>query len=750
MKYLRFSVCGSLILSIFFAALYCGYQISHDNEIGHEISDSWYEEDYHLYVSQDGSYVFYAGRYEGNLSEEQAIEQAISDALQHAAHMISLYFEYLTINVCEEEHQLIEESLYTNLHSQISLRTDGLIMVDKHIINHGNTLKSAVLLGRSECANKKIIDDIIQSMVASVEDEAQKNLLYALQNKTCNSILDRDYLKNIDPYQVINTLSLEGIQTDFQAVLSSANLSFVDAFWMEVSQQYQLSLAELKMLRTDYNEEGIFKISTTWSEDEYNTSSYRGWLSFNRSTDKRYIIPELVRKNITDLSLINTLPMLEELDISGCENLYEARLYNLPNLYQLILQGNESIKNIKLSALPLIETLSLEPYSDMKQKGITKSDDYQDLIVLEMYDFPVLKALNLEGALNLQEVYIVNCPVLIGENIKGLDSNKNLNTLVYQGSGQLASSLLQKIIEQNSIQILSLGYNDWITDNYITHLQDRTSITDLDLQSTEITSATGNYLITLTELESLNLQNLQKADANLLQSIGTLANLKTLNISANTWASGESLLQMQNNEILRTLSIGGSYLSDEDLSYISQLSQIKYLILTETDSITPEGFKVLENLPLLDTIQLFNITESITEFVLAAKSFSKLDYIIVDQCSGMDGQTLSAFTELPQLKSLILKQCINIPEIAFNSLNGIETLENIIIEGCPSFNNNALQNLSESPSLKSISIINCPIDDQGLLSLKGMEQLEELEIIQCDNISQQAIQELKEEGLSIH
>jgi internalin A len=265
---------------------------------------------------------------------------------------------------------------------------------------------------------------------------------------------------------------------------------------------------------------------------------------------------------------------------------------------------------------------------------------------------------------------------------------------------------IERLRQLPQLEELTLDTAEFITDAAISYLRANKSLRKLNLRGTDITDISLPYIAELTGLRSLDLSYTQLGDLG-IESLPALANLEELNLGG-TRISGLNLSVLKLLPKLRKLAFNGiqrrnagacwsPLITDLDLDSISQLSNLEELDLgigvslgrtgvpvgggnckvaggikigdlaltkiaklkklrrldVSGAKITPAGLKVLERLPQLERLSVWNcsaLDDSAAPILSAMANLTFLDL----SYTGAGDATLHALESLPHLKFLYL------------------------------------------------------------------------------------------------
>lgn len=159
------------------------------------------------------------------------------------------------------------------------------------------------------------------------------------------------------------------------------------------------------------------------------------------------------------------------------------------------------------------------------------------------------------------------------------------------------------------------------------------------------------------------------------------------------------------------LDLSNSAITDEDLQYIGEMTNLTKLEITSCANISDEGVAYLRGLKNLDTIQL-----------------SK---------TRITDKSIDVLTPLKRLRSLELFNT-QVTDDGIAKLKALPIVE-IGLEGCPRITDNALKPLAAKGKLTHVNVSETNISDNGLICLRSCKNLNTLRAGECRNITDAAV-----------
>ncbi len=447
------------------------------------------------------------------------------------------------------------------------------------------------------------------------------------------------------------------------------------------------------------------------------------------------------------ISDLRKFPMLQELNLDGNDLYSLDGVEKLASLTELSLSGCfTGDSDVDITPLTLAENIEK---LDLSYNNITSIAPLSTLKKLNSLDISGVKAQDLfvvAGFTHLTELGIgdltANASILsVLTNLTYLD----ISNTVFDSTPNLASLTELRTLIANgqksditaSISGLSKLKSLILSDCSITStefLRNLAEIEYLDISKNNITDASPIY--GLNNLLRLNLSQ------NNIKSFSTagLSNLLTLNISDNgltqlhLLGSHNSIIKLNasNNNLVSVKAENMSGLTELDISnnpitdggFFSEFHEIKKINADNTKFISLD----LSHCKKLQTLSLKNVPLESTMGLLGLTSLQTLNLY------GTNIADITAFSQMPQLKSLIVT-LKNVTD--YTAFEGLTSIENIKVYR---MNNADWSSFNKMQTLRSIYIENSVIKEPAI---NNFPLLEELSIIDCPyNSSTSRIAEL--------
>lgn len=237
-----------------------------------------------------------------------------------------------------------------------------------------------------------------------------------------------------------------------------------------------------------------------------------------------------------------------------------------------------------------------------------------------------------------------------------LRANKHLRKLVLRGT-DITDVGMPYLAALTGLKSLDLSHT-MVGDVGLESLPALSELEELDLGGTRITGINLNFLKLLPKLRKLSFNGIQRRNAGAcwtplitdldLDTISLLSGLEDLNLGVGV-SLGKTGVPVGAGNCHVT---GGIQLTDLGVAKLAKLTKLRRLDISGA-KITLTGLKVLETLPQLERLSLWNCTALDDSAASEFKAFAKLTNLDLSYTSAGDG-TLKTLAVLPNLKLLYL------------------------------------------------------------------------------------------------
>ncbi|XP_074477765.1 uncharacterized protein LOC141759525 [Sebastes fasciatus] len=265
--------------------------------------------------------------------------------------------------------------------------------------------------------------------------------------------------------------------------------------------------------------------------------------------------------------------------------------------------------------------------------------------VLNCYPYSTNELLRqLRAFTALKHLSLVNSPLITDSGLSILSSLVKLQYLNLASCSKLTDSCLQHITGLKSLCSLSLDHTKVTDTGMVLYLQSAPScLSQLSLNQTAVTEATLAVLPTcVPQLRLLSIKQTQVRD---VSALAELSSLQTLNLDG-TGVSESSLGHLATHPALSSLSLAGIAVADGNhaLQIISGL-KLTQLTLPGRHSVTDGGLSFLSRLSLLLELDLTDYTQVTDQGVIQLSTMSRLKKLSLSNTQVTD-------TGLPSLRGL--------------------------------------------------------------------------------------------------
>ncbi|XP_052199703.1 receptor-like protein 56 isoform X2 [Diospyros lotus] len=420
------------------------------------------------------------------------------------------------------------------------------------------------------------------------------------------------------------------------------------------------TLTNLEVLDLSYNEINNFKIL-----------EFIGGISSLKSLNLGHNYRLESSYDLTSFEKLSMLTNLEVLDLSfnwiNNSKILEF-IGGISSLKSLNLQENELGSLVDLTSFKKFRTLTNLEVLDLGYNGINNSK------ILEFIDgISSLKSLNLEG--------------------NSLGSSVDLTSF-------------KKLCTLTNLELLDLGYNGINNSKILEFIDGILSLKSLNLRGNSLGSSVDltsfKKLSVLTNLEVLDLSENEINNSKILEFIGGISSLKSLNLRWNSLGSSVNLTNLENVSHLEELYLDRATLPNDFLSSIGAMTSLQVLSLAWSGLIgTLPSHQGLCELKTLQEIDLsFNGLRGQVPWCL--RNLTSLKFLDISNNQFIGNIALSPLANIISLEYLMLSNNKFLVPISFKSYYNLSKL--VILE---SVNNILLEEndiLGSSPSFQLLQI----------------------------------------------
>ncbi|CDZ80931.1 hypothetical protein BN1013_01459 [Candidatus Rubidus massiliensis] len=457
-------------------------------------------------------------------------------------------------------------------------------------------------------------------------------------------------LRNLQYLPNLKELYLEEcvvIQEDWQEIVYLTNLQSLHIFRIEyIAEFFFLQLTKLANLHTlfiencesidHYDLEYLFKIfnlqSLILNNITWNTFSLKIFENIAKCKNLRNL--EFLSDQLDDLALASLLPLKNKL----------IKLVLDSPRNDFTQNGFQTICKFKF-----LETLHLKSCNNVSDdifECILNLNNLKDLSI-RYCNFLNIKKLEIIGnlknliSLSLPSVQDIDCPF---EYLKNLNKLENLNV-------RMVCKSLTGIEKLKKIKKMILPFTSNIEN--LTILNSLLNLSELD-------ASYGNY------------------ENNVVLNLFELSNISKLNLECNSFA-GEFKYTKDLKSNLRYLNLNGcKNIKNSFLIFLSQITILEELILSDCVLISDQGISSIKKL--------------------------KLKSLNLSNCELISDKSLKYLSENINLTYLNLSYCKNISDDGLKFLSSLFSLEEINLKWCERITDKGLEYLIHLPQIKTIQI----------------------------------------------
>jgi Leucine-rich repeat (LRR) protein len=266
----------------------------------------------------------------------------------------------------------------------------------------------------------------------------------------------------------------------------------------------------------------------------------------------------------------------------------------------------------------------------------------------------------------LEELTLDTAEFITDSAVSYLRANQRLRRLVFRGT-DITDVALPYLAELTGLTSLDISFT-MLGDVGLESLPALTELEELKLGGNRITGINLNFLKLLPKLKKLSFRGIQRRNAGAcwsplitdldLDAISLLSGLEELDlgIGISLGMGGEPAAPGGGN----CRVAGGIQVSDLGLAKLGKLKKLRRLDVSGAQ-ITPAGLKVLQGLPQLERLSLWNcaaLDDSAAKTLAAMPSLVNLDV----SYTLMGDEALQSLAALPRLKHLYLTETKVTPE----------------------------------------------------------------------------------------
>ena len=403
-----------------------------------------------------------------------------------------------------------------------------------------------------------------------------------------------------------------------------------------------------------------------------------------QSVDIQYAeIPQIVLKD---------LPNLESVGLINNSGLRRIEFGHLPKLRSVVIEGSPLLAVADVRGLTLDSLAVFDVVPSDSPDAVRSGRPHCRL-------FPGLAHASALAKLNVAQTDL-NAIQL--EDIAGLS---NLKSLDLSGTW-LSDADLPRLKRLTNLGALNLNDTN-LTDAAVDVLQDMPSLASVELCGTSITDAGVRRLKQLRPKLTVTFDagGRQLGADDLRGQIGeaTIGQRTAIDVANPRNMGDDDLRGLARLDVLRSLSLSGTHLTDAGLSSIALMRKLQSLDLTGT-LVTDAGLAQIGRLGELRELNLSN--------------------------TRVRGDELKRLAPLNQLISLDLSES-DVSDTSLANLSMVPHLKRLSLSHT-AVSDAGLVHLSQLPGLRVLNLNHTNVTDAGLSNFDGLSQLEALDLSECD------------------
>nr|XP_046227001.1 uncharacterized protein si:ch73-173p19.1 isoform X2 [Scatophagus argus] len=322
-------------------------------------------------------------------------------------------------------------------------------------------------------------------------------------------------------------------------------------------------------------------------------------------------------------------------------------------------------------------------------------------LVLNCYPYSTNELLRqLRAFKTLKHLSLVNSHLITDSGLSILSSLVKLQYLNLASCSKLTDSCLQHITGLKSLCFLSLDQTKVTDAGMVLYLQSTQSrLSQLSLNQTAVTEAT--LVVLTTCVPQLRLLSIKQTKVRDVSALVELPNLQTLNLDG-TGVTESSLEHLASHPALSSLSLAGVAVADGNraLQIISGL-KLTHLTLPGRHSVTDSGLAFLSKLSLLSELDLTDYTQ-------------------------VTDQGVSLLSTMTRLKKLSLSNT-QVTDAGLPSLRGLQELEELCLDRTAVTSRGVAELITCLPHLKELGLASSQVGDtvvrRGLIHCSQLVKL---------------------------
>jgi hypothetical protein len=322
---------------------------------------------------------------------------------------------------------------------------------------------------------------------------------------------------------------------------------------------------------------------------------------------------------------------------------------NLPKLHHLVVHDTLSTSSLESLRIVSHRLASLHLNGGVEIPDV--STYFKEFTRLEQLHLNCWKfeEQDFSGLSHIRDVLLWNCPHLNSKSIQSMTSiAHNLNVLDLQNNFRFDDSLME-FVASNLINLHTLNISfTSVTDKGLQSISKLTKLLQVDLAGLELNDQNTQCLASLTRLKDLCLDNTRAG----VESIRNLTSLTSLYMNFCKHVDDDTLnVIAKGMPKLKRLQLYGTDVSDDGVSYLQQVSELKFLLLSGIH-LTDVSIMYLYPFTQLQDLCIINAPQITGEYMTESLECAKLKTINLEftSCTDESLQVLTKFTDLEDIR----------------------------------------------------------------------------------------------------
>ena len=188
---------------------------------------------------------------------------------------------------------------------------------------------------------------------------------------------------------------------------------------------------------------------------------------------------------------------------------------------------------------------------------------------------------------------------------------------------------------------------------------------------------------------------------------------------------------------------GSQRLTDKGLLLLTDLAALEVAKLDNCHGLVGRGLLAFSSSHRLRTLSLANCRRLTDEAVINISHLLGVEALSLDGCRCLTDRSLAALADMYGLRRLGLSQCDLITDSGLEQLENLEGLEELSLGWCRQVSDQGIDSLTlhhgRKSNLRILRLARCPITDVGVEYLTRLSALEELDLNGCSGVGSSAL-----------